>query len=72
MRRRLAADELGSSGPHTVFLMWQAADLLGFKPANTIADDITWYYSDQYVAKGGLEKELKFDEDDVVIGKVAV
>jgi len=44
--------------------------LLDFAPANTIAADISWYYSDQYVAKGGLNKELSFDEDDVVIGNV--
>ena len=49
----------------------KAADLLGFSPKNTIADDITWYYTDQYVAKGGLDKEIDFAEDDIVIGKVA-
>jgi len=28
------------------------------------------YYSEQYVAKGGLDKELDFAEDDVVLGRV--
>ena len=46
----------------------KAAELLGFAPTNSIADDIGWYYTDQYVAKGGLEKELDFSEDDVVLG----
>ena len=41
--------------------------LLGFAPTNSIAEDIAWYYSDQYVAKGGLEKDLDFSEDDVVL-----
>lgn len=46
----------------------KAKDLLGFAPKFNIADDISWYYSDQYAAKGGLDKELNFDEDDVVLG----
>ena len=47
----------------------KAAKLLDFSPDNQIADDISWYYSDQYVAKGGLDKEISFSEDDIVIGK---
>mmetsp|Transcript_5849 Transcript_5849/g.17515 ORF Transcript_5849/g.17515 Transcript_5849/m.17515 type:complete len:355 (+) Transcript_5849:1457-2521(+) len=48
----------------------KASRLLGFSPAHSIADDISWYYSEQYVAKGGLDKELDFAEDDVVLGRV--
>jgi len=47
----------------------KAAKLLDFQPNHNIAQDISWYYTDQYVAKGGLEKELKFADDDIVIGK---
>ena len=46
----------------------KAADLLGFSPKFSIVDDISWYYSDQYVAKGGLDKELSFDDDELVLG----
>lgn len=46
----------------------KAAELLDFAPKFNIADDLGWYYKDQYVAKGGLDKELSFDEDDVVLG----
>ena len=46
----------------------KAASLLDFAPANTIAEDITWYYADQYVAKGGLDKDLSWKDDDVVLG----
>ena len=47
----------------------KAADLLGFAPAHKIAEDISWYYTDQYVAKGALDKEIAFDDDKIVIGK---
>lgn len=46
----------------------KAADLLGFAPKNNIKDDISMYYNDQYVAKGGLDKEIEFSDDDIVLG----
>ena len=45
----------------------KAADLLGFSPKNTIAEDIAWYYTDNYVAQGGLDKELDFSDDALVL-----
>ena len=41
----------------------KASKVLNFQPANSIADDIAWYYSENYVAKGGLTKELDFATD---------
>ena len=46
----------------------KAADKLGFEPQHNIADDIAWYYQDNYVAQGGLEKELDFAADDATLG----
>jgi len=46
----------------------KAEKLLGFTPKNTIADDIEWYYSDNYVAQGGLDKDVAFGDDSVVLG----
>ena len=46
----------------------KAADKLGFEPRHRIADDIAWYYQDNYVAQGGLEKELDFAADDATLG----
>ena len=45
----------------------KAQDLLGFKEKHTIAEDIAWYYADNYVAQKGLEKEVDFADDDVVL-----
>ena len=46
----------------------KAEKLLGFTPKHKIADDIAWYYSENYVAQGGLDKELAFDDDSIVLG----
>lgn len=46
----------------------KAEKLIGFTPKNTIADDIEWYYSDNYVAQGGLDKDVAFGDDSVVLG----
>ena len=48
----------------------KAESLLGFAPKNDIAKDIQWYYDDNYVAKGGKDKELSFDDDAIVLGAV--
>ena len=45
----------------------KAQGLLGFKEKNTIAEDIAWYYADNYVAQKGLEKEVDFADDEVVL-----
>ena len=45
----------------------KATDLLGFAPKHTIAQDIAWYYQDNYVAKGLLDKEVSFADDAVVL-----
>lgn len=45
----------------------KAESLLGFAPKHKIADDISWYFTDNYKAKGSLDKELAFDEDDIVL-----
>lgn len=42
----------------------KAADLLGFTPMHSIAEDATWYYTDNYVAQGGANKEVSFELDD--------
>jgi len=49
----------------------KAADLLGFKPAHDLADDIRWYYTDNYVAQGGPDKEVDFSVDEMIAGAVA-
>jgi len=46
----------------------KASELLGFKEANVIANDISWYYKDNYVAQKGLEKDVSFADDAVVLG----
>lgn len=45
----------------------KAQQLLSFKEANVIASDIEWYYKDNYVAQKGLEKDLDFSDDDIVL-----
>ena len=47
----------------------KASTLLGFKEANTIAEDIADYYTYNYVAQKGLEKAaaMDFKDDDVVL-----
>ena len=45
----------------------KASKLLGFKEKNTIADDIAWYYTDNYVATGAADKELDFSDDAIVL-----
>ena len=45
----------------------KAQKLLGFKEKNVIAEDIAWYYADNYVAQKGLEKEIAFADDEVVL-----
>ena len=45
----------------------KASKLLGFKEKNVIANDIAWYYADNYVAQKGLEKEISFTDDAVVL-----
>merc|ERR1711871_1583670 len=45
----------------------KAQKLLGFKEANVLANDIEWYYKDNYVAQKGLEKQIDFADDDLVL-----
>ena len=46
----------------------KAEKLLGFAPKHRIADDIGWYYADNYQAQGGAEKDVSFEDDDIVLG----
>ncbi len=48
----------------------KAKDLLGFSPKHDLKDDISWYYSDNYVAQGGEEKDVDFSVDESIL-KVA-
>lgn len=41
----------------------KASKLLGFVPANNIAEDIGWYYNDNYVGSGGAAKEVDLSVD---------
>lgn len=45
----------------------KAESLLGFTPKNDISKDIEWYYTDNYVAQGGKDKDLNFDDDAIVL-----
>eukprot|EP00808_Paulinella_micropora_P005418 g36337.t1 len=42
----------------------KAKRLLNFSPKHTIEQDIGWYFSDNYVAKGGMYKEVDFADDE--------
>ena len=44
------------------------ADTLGFAPAFDLKEDISWYFTDNYVAQGGKDKEFDFSDDEVVLG----
>lgn len=46
----------------------KAADKLAFVPKNFLADDIDWYYKDNYVATGAADKDVDFTLDDEIIG----
>ena len=45
----------------------KAQRLLGFEEAHTIAEDIAWYYTENFVAQTNLEKEVDFGEDAIVL-----
>jgi len=51
----------------------KASALLGFAPKFDLKEDIGWYYSDNYKAQGGEDKEVDFSVDKEVLagGKVA-
>jgi len=34
-------------------------------------DDIRWYYTDNYVAQGGSDKDIDFSTDEMIAGAVA-
>ena len=36
----------------------KAKELLGFEPKYSIADDVAWYFEQNYKAQGGLDKEV--------------
>lgn len=45
----------------------KANNLLGFKEKNAIADDIAWYYADNYVGAGLDKKDVDLSQDEVVL-----
>jgi nucleoside-diphosphate-sugar epimerase len=47
----------------------KAERLLDFSPSFDLKDDIAMYYNDNYKAQGGLDKEVSFADDVVVLGK---
>jgi nucleoside-diphosphate-sugar epimerase len=46
----------------------KATQLLGFAPVHRLADDIGWYYQDNYVGRGAADKAVDLDVDQEVLG----
>merc|ERR1719311_561804 len=49
----------------------KAKEKLGFAPKHTIADDVAWYFEQNYKGAGGMDKEVDFALDDALMGAVA-
>jgi len=49
----------------------KACDLLDFSPKYDLAQDIKWYFTDNYVAQGGAEKDVDFSIDEMITAAVA-
>jgi len=44
----------------------KAKELLGFEPKHSIVDDGSWYFTQNYKAQGGMEKEVDFGIDEAL------
>ena len=49
----------------------KAKELLDFSPLYDLKYDISWYYSDNYVAQGGEAKDVDFSLDDAMLAAMA-